>query len=101
MVMSPAYDLVCTRIHVNDRDMALKAGLSENDYPSFPALGYYAYDDFLDFGLELGLKEMRIRRMLDLMRTEQEKVHTMIAHSYLDEETKKHYTDLYKDKLNR
>ncbi len=102
-IMSPAYDLVCTRIHVEDGDMALKSGLSENSFEdsSFSALGYYAYDDFLDFGLALGLKEPRVKKMLGVMRVDQPTVHTLISHSYLDDETKKLYTTLYKNKLAR
>ncbi len=103
MIMSPAYDLLCTRIHVNDADMALKNGLSEEsfDHPSFSVLGYYAYDDFMDFGLALRLKEPRIRKILELMRTEQQAVYTMIIHSYLDNETKEQYKKLYSEKLSR
>jgi serine/threonine-protein kinase HipA len=103
MIMSPAYDLVCTRLHVNDPDMALKGGLSDEsfDHPSFSVLGYYAFDDFLDFGLALGLKEIRIRKMLDLMRTEKTAVYGLIAHSYLNDESKELYVKLYKDKLRR
>lgn len=103
MIMSPAYDLVCTRIHVNDSDMALQSGLSEEAMgnPSFIATGYYGYDDFLDFGLALDLKATRVRRILDLMRTEQEAVYTLIAHSYFDDETKALYAHLYQEKLKR
>ncbi len=102
-IMSPAYDLLCTRIHVNDADMALKGGLSESsfDHLSFASLGYYAYDDFLDFGLALGLKEVRLKRMLDLFRTEQSMTYTLIAHSYLNEDIKKIYTEHYQEKLRR
>ncbi|MBL7932519.1 MAG: hypothetical protein JNL60_11490, partial [Bacteroidia bacterium] len=71
------------------------------DHPSFSALGYYAYDDFFDFGLALGLKDTRIKKMLDLMRADQPTVHTLIAHSYLNAETKDQYTTLYKSKLLR
>ena len=102
-ILSPAYDLVCTRIHVEDSDMALKGGLSDDSFkpPSFSALGYYAYDDFLLFGLALGLKDARIKKILDLMRADQPAVDTLIAHSYLNAETKDQYATLYKSKLLR
>jgi serine/threonine-protein kinase HipA len=102
-IMSPAYDLVCTRVHVNDADMALKGGLSDHafDHPSFSALGFYGYDDFLDFGLALDLKEIRVRKILEGMRTEHAGVHALIGHSYLDAETKVQYVGYYKDRLTR
>jgi serine/threonine-protein kinase HipA len=103
LIMSPAYDLVCTRIHVNDSYMALKDGLTEDslNHPSFSVLGYFGYDDFFDFGLQLGLKDSRISKIIDQMRTENNNVYVLIAHSYLDNETKLEYTTLYKDKLVR
>jgi serine/threonine-protein kinase HipA len=102
-IMSPAYDLVCTHIHVDDPPMALKNGLSPDsfDHPSFSALGFYGYDDFLSFGFKLGLKESRVVKILDLMRTEKELVHELIDHSYLDNDTKHLYRNYYKDKLMR
>jgi hypothetical protein len=38
---------------------------------------------------------------MDQMRTENYSVYVLIAHSYLDDETKLEYTALYKDKLVR
>lgn len=103
MMMSPAYDLVCTRIHVSDSYVALKDGLTEDSFnhPSFTALGYFGYDDFFDFGLQLGLKNARILKIINQMRTENPNVHELINHSYLDEETKQEYRNLYKDQLVR
>ncbi|MDP2387972.1 MAG: HipA domain-containing protein [Bacteroidota bacterium] len=102
-IMSPAYDLVCTRIHVNDSFMALKEGLTEDsfEHPSFSALGYFAYDDFFDFGLRLDLKEIRIKKIIDQLRTENNTVYNLVAHSFLDNETKQKYAELYKEKLVR
>ncbi len=102
-IMSPAYDLLCTRIHVEDSYMALKDGLSEAgyDHPSFSTLGCYGYDDFLDFGLELGLNEVRIRRTIDTMRKEDPLIRQLISNSYLDNETKELYYNLYKGMLKR
>ncbi|MCH7398775.1 HipA domain-containing protein [Belliella sp. DSM 107340] len=47
--LSPAYDLINTRLHVNDPELALKGGLFKNDYytESYEANAFYAYDDFL------------------------------------------------------
>lgn len=102
-ILSPAYDLLCTRLHVDDGYMALKGGLSDEafNHPSFSALGHYAYDDFFDFGLALGLKEFRLKKILQRLTTENELVHVLINHSYLDSESKERYRALYKDQLLR
>jgi serine/threonine-protein kinase HipA len=101
LIMTPAYDLVCTRIHVEDSPLALKGGLTAQTHPSFSALGFYAYDDFFDFGLELGLKESRVKKILDLMRTENPATHGLIGRSFLEDQTKELYRHLYRENLER
>ena len=55
--LSPAYDLVNTALHVNDTNLALTEGLYADDHKhsSFQELGYYAFDDFQEFGQRIGL----------------------------------------------
>ena len=103
MVLSPAYDLLCTRLHVNDTDMATIDGLFSQDYetPSFKANAFYAYDDFLDFGIKIGINEKRVKRLIAIFQKDHALTHQLIAHSFLSEETQKTYTSLYLDKLQR
>ncbi len=100
-VLSPAYDLIATRIHVDDSYFALKGGLFEDEYEtsSFRANGYYAYDDFFEFGLRIGIKESRIIKLLNLYREEKEAVHNLVARSFLDSETKTLYLKQYQTNL--
>lgn len=103
-VLSPAYDLLCTRIHVPETsDFALKGGLSPNakSKRSYQTLGYYGYDDFYDFGIELGIKPLRVKRIMDLMTTDHPLVHELIANSYLNAEIKPEYLSLYKQRLEK
>ena len=102
-VLAPAYDLVNTRLHIsNDSAMALKDGLFENDYntESFEKNGYYAFDDFFEFGIKIGLIEKRLKRILDKFRTKNNNVEQLIRGSFLTENSKKIYYDLYIDRLN-
>ena len=65
-LLSPAYDLIDTSIHIpTDSVFALEDGLFSNDYEteSFKVLGYYAYDDFYDFGLKIGMLQNRIKNL--------------------------------------
>lgn len=102
-LLAPAYDLVCTRLHIDDGDVALNEGLYENDYkhPSYSKLGFYAYDDLYDFGLKIGLNENRIQKILFLLSSNQEKVISMIHNSYLNIECKEKYEMFYLNKLIR
>ena len=101
-LLSPAYDLINTAIHIPaDSFFALSDGLFSDDYvsESFKTLGYYAYDDFFDFGLRIGLLESRIRAILDRYRTENQKVLTLTQSSFLTEPAKRLYINQYTDRL--
>jgi serine/threonine-protein kinase HipA len=105
-VLAPAYDLVNTRLHIDDSDLALHDGLYPKDYeyPSYGSYGIYAYDDFYEFGLRIGLLSARIVRMLGPFVAKQEKVYTLLAHSYLSPEARKRYLAVYEERrfrLNR
>ena len=101
MILSPAYDLLCTRLHVSDSDMATEDGLFSNDYEteSYQANAFYAYDDFLDFAIKIGITPKRAKKILLFFQQDYPQTHQMIAHSFLSEETKKIYSDLYFNKL--
>jgi serine/threonine-protein kinase HipA len=101
--LAPAYDLINTRLHIDDGDMALHDGLYEKDYehPSYGTYGYYAYDDFLEFGLRMGLVPVRVKRMLQNFLEHSEQVVLLAQHSFLSDEMKNIYLKLYNDKRKR
>lgn len=100
-VLSPAYDLINTRLHVKDPELALKDGLFKDDYytPSFEANGFLAYDDFWEFGLKIGLINSRLAKILNEFRTPKSEVWDLTERSYLDENSKKLYLDTYQTRL--
>lgn len=102
-LLSPAYDLINTRLHVDDSDLALKDGLYEGDYkhPSYSTYGCYCYDDFYEFGKRIGLVPVRIKRMLLKFIQNETTVYSFISRSFLNGESKKKYTDLYNEKKTR
>jgi serine/threonine-protein kinase HipA len=102
-LLAPAYDLICTRLHIADGDFALHDRLYSKDYehPSYAHYGYHAYDDFYEFGLKIGLKPVRVRRMLDGFLHKTEAVETLVTHSFLNEAMKVQYKHWYHDKLRR
>lgn len=101
-LLSPAYDLINTRIHIPDEAyFALKKGLfaDDADTESFLSLGFYAYDDFFEFGKRIELRENRLKTLLNKYRTESPMVIKLTAHSYLSEDIKIQYLEMYKDRL--
>jgi serine/threonine-protein kinase HipA len=103
MILSPAYDLLCTRLHVSDSDMATENGLFSNDYEtaSYQSNAFYAYDDFLDFAQRIGIMPKRAKKILLFFQQDYSQTHQLIANSFLSEESKRIYSDLYFDKLKR
>jgi serine/threonine-protein kinase HipA len=101
--LSPAYDLICTRIHVNDPDIAFKDGLFAGDFEteSFAANGYYAFDDFYQLGIRSGLPEPIVKREIEIFQNSDEPVKSLINRSFLDDDVKEIYQDLFYDKLTR
>ncbi len=105
-ILSPAYDLLNTRLHGDDfTDLAAEDGFFENDFEteSYQANAFYAYDDFLEFGRRVGIVEKRVKKIVsDISAINKEpKVRKMIYRSFLDSENKEAYHDLYQDKLKR
>lgn len=102
-LLSPAYDLICSRIHVNDPDLALKHGLFADDFTteSFAANRFYAYDDFLNLGLRAGLPEAVVKEEINLFLRSKEKVTDLVGRSFLQEDTKVQYLKFFAEKLGR
>jgi serine/threonine-protein kinase HipA len=101
-VLSPAYDMINTRIHIpSDSFFALKDGLFSEDYSttSFKVLGFYAYDDFYEFGRKIGIMESRIVKILDKYRKENGVTRDLINRSYLGVEAKDRFGSHYAERL--
>jgi serine/threonine-protein kinase HipA len=101
--LSPAYDLLNTRLHVDDSDLALTGGLYEGDYnyASYSSFGFYAFDDFMEFGKRIGLVPQRVKRMLQRFLQNEQEVFSLVNNSFLTEEMKARYINLYNDKRKR
>jgi serine/threonine-protein kinase HipA len=101
--LAPAYDLLCTRLHISDGDFALEDRLYAEDYkhPSYTHYGFHAYDDFYDFGILLGIIPKRVTQFLQLFLTKENEVESIVARSFLSDELKPIYLQHYYDKLNR
>ncbi len=100
-ILSPAYDLINTKLHVNDSYFALKEGLFSKDYQtkSFENNGFYAYDDFYEFAMKIGVLETRALKILEFFRENHEMTHTLLERSFLNDATKKEYVNCHLDRL--
>jgi serine/threonine-protein kinase HipA len=101
-ILSPAYDLLNTRIHVNDTDFALEKGLFADGSKSilWQRTGHPVKADFETFGMAIGIPEKRIKGLLTQFLLHREKVARLIANSYLSNPVKNAYLSYYHQKMN-
>lgn len=100
-VLTPAYDLLCTRIHSpGESDMALTL-FKDRFTEAHDAHGFYTYDDFLEFGKVLGIKESRVVKIIEYFNGKEESVDRLVEASFLSNDLKIIYKNTYKDKMTR
>lgn len=85
-------DLLNTSLHVDDGN-GLALDLLAGDYatPSFVANAYLAYDDFLEFGLRLGLPPSRVRRVLADVAGHEAAIDKLLSRSFMVPEMQARY----------
>ena len=101
-LLSPAYDLVNTKLHVDDTDFALDKGLFADDFKSdqYQKSGHPSKADFKGFALRIGVAENRVEKLLNPFLEKQLFVETLISRSFLAEANKRGYLLMYNTKRN-
>ncbi len=94
--LSPAYDLLNSRIHIVDKNFALDEGL----LPPNLAQGKMK-KQFEVLAEKAGISENFFNNILILMLSKSDKVEKMIAVSYLNETSKRNYWQCYQTRLKQ
>ncbi len=94
--LSPAYDLLNSRIHIDDRDFALEDGL----LPPNKTNGKVK-ERFFKLAELAGISENQSGRVFKNITSNQDKVLALIELSYLEEKTKRNYTQAYETRLKK
>jgi serine/threonine-protein kinase HipA len=102
-ILSPAYDLMNTSIHIDDGDFALQDGLiPKSEYSdTYTNSGHPCEDDFITFGKRIGVLPKKLHSIIELFATEQPQVLQLIERSFLDEKVKRMYRQSYLERLHR
>jgi serine/threonine-protein kinase HipA len=102
-ILSPAYDLVNTRIHVNDTDFALDGGLFKDGFESeeMKKNGHARLEDFHEFAKRLNISVKRRDKLLEPFLTRQEHVEILVQRSFLNDQTKRAYLLQYQTRRNQ
>lgn len=101
-LLSPAYDLINTRLHVDDTDFALKRGLFADDFKSeqYKISGHPSKRDFMEFALSIGVAQSRVEKLLIPFLERQFFVESLISRSFLSEADKRGYLLMYNTRRN-
>lgn len=94
--LSPAYDLLNSRIHITDKDFALHEGL----LPEALAKDSVR-EQFYTLGEMAGIKPKSIADIFLLLTSKTEDVLRLTSHSYLSEKLKRNYEQAYLSRLKK
>ncbi|NOR45483.1 MAG: type II toxin-antitoxin system HipA family toxin [Candidatus Delongbacteria bacterium] len=101
-LLSPFYDLLNTKLHVNDSDFALTKGLFTDNFKSdkYKTSAHPTLSDFIEFGKRIGVNEKRINKLIAPFIEKHKLIETLIERSFLNSKSKKTYKLNYSTKLN-
>ncbi|SFN61350.1 serine/threonine-protein kinase HipA [Bizionia echini] len=94
--LSPAYDLLNSRLHIDDKDFALDDGLlppnlaQGKDNEQFHVLAEHA-----------GISKKQAEKVIKELTSKQDAVLTLINASFLDDKSKRNYTQAYQTRLKK
>ncbi|MFK2822177.1 type II toxin-antitoxin system HipA family toxin [Arcobacter sp. YIC-80] len=99
--LTPNYDLLNTRFHVNEKYGDTALALFDDYSDVFEQVGYYTFYDFKLFATYLGINEKRFNKILTQVNSSITKVEDLINASFLSDEGKVFYLEKYKERLKR
>ena len=101
--LSPAYDLINTRLHVDDTDFALDRGLFADSFASetLKKTFHAGKEDFTEFAKRIGVNNDRIEKLLEPFLVKQDKVEILVNRSFLSTPNKRGYLMEYGSTRNR
>lgn len=94
--LSPAYDLLNSRMHIDDKDFALSEGL----LPPNDTRGKI-HEQFYTLGEKAGVPQKLIDKIFGILTSHVEEVKQLIQHSYLSDRFKRNYEQAYLTRLNK
>ena len=94
--LSPAYDLLNSRLHIDDKDFALDDGL----LPPHLAQGKIT-EQFFRLGEQASIAKKQVEKVFSNLTSNQKDVLSLIEASFLDEKIKRNYTQSYLTRLKK
>ncbi|MFV0155275.1 HipA domain-containing protein [Empedobacter falsenii] len=94
--LSPAYDLLNTKIHIEDADSALKEGILPKSISKGKVI-----DQLMVLGEKAGITEKSIIKVLQNLTSKEDQVVDLIGRSFLSEKLKRNYLQSYQRRLKK
>lgn len=94
--LSPAYDLLNSRIHIQDRDFALDDGL----LPGNLAQGKISHQ-FAVLAAHAGISKNIFNNIISLILSQSDKVEKLVSSSFLNDATKRSFWQAYQGRLKQ
>jgi serine/threonine-protein kinase HipA len=100
MVLSPAYDLLCTALHLDDSHLALRDGLYAGDYDekTYYDKGMYTGASFLVFAEKANIGALPARQIVDEMVGGADRAIALVGQSFLSAEAKVQYAGVLRQR---
>ena len=100
-ILTPAYDLLNTRIHFPGAPSATGLDFFADGHftERYETLGFYSFADFVELGARFGVGEAEVRRDLARFSAKAEEVERMVSGSVLSAEAKALYANFFRDRL--
>ena len=102
-LLSPAYDLLNTSLHICDENFALEGGLFSREHYSeiYRHKGYPCKDDFWVFAQMLGVPLAHAQRVMKTFLANQPQAYELTERSFLQPKLKRMYIRSYEERLSR
>lgn len=102
-ILAPAYDLICTALHIQDSELALNNGLFYEDFkePEYQEYGFYTRQSFLSFANKSGIKKELAEKIIDQSVNAVDAAVEFIDRSFLTNDSKKIYVDIFQERKSR
>ena len=97
--LSPAYDLLCTTLHLPAESRMALDIFDDFVTPSFETNAFAKRSDFMELANRFGLRAHRITAILDRFASERSKVELLLARSLLSPEGKARHLAVFADRL--
>jgi serine/threonine-protein kinase HipA len=94
--LCPAYDLLNSRNHINDRDFALEDGLLPIQYTQGKVL-----QQFYKLAEMASISEKQVKKVFDNLLTNEDKVAFLVNASFLSDPLKRNYLQAYQTRLKK